>query len=59
MTLNEIIALREIQILLAVMGLFLVAALVAKVTHRNAYELIDLHRKIHEEEDRRRELQDR
>ena len=59
MILGEILALRDIQIPLAILGLFLLAALVAKVRHRNAYELIDLHRKIHEEEERRRELQDR
>ena len=59
MTLDEILVLREIQIPLAILGFFLIAALVVKVTHRNAYELIDLHRKIHEEEERRRELQDR
>jgi hypothetical protein len=52
-------ALHNIQIPLAILGFFLVAALVAKAKHRNVYELIDLHRKIHEEEEHRRELQDR
>lgn len=59
MTPSEILALREIQVPLAILGLFLLAALVVKVRHRNAYELIDLQRKMRKEQERRRDVQDR
>ena len=56
MTLSDILALREIQVPLAILGLFLLTALIVKVRHRNAYELIDLHRKIRKDEERRRDI---
>ena len=61
----------EYTVPLGIVLVFLVAAWIAKVRHYNAYELIDLHRRIREvrerdalfkqkrEERRNRELQDR
>lgn len=71
MTLTDVLAMTEYTVPLGILLVSLVAAYVAKKLHRSPYDLIDLHRRIHEERERdalfrqkreeraRRELQDR
>jgi len=68
---TDLLAMAEYTVPLGIVLVFLVAAWIARATHYNAYELIDLHRRIREErerdtlfkqkqeERRNRELQDR
>jgi hypothetical protein len=49
---TDLLAMTEYTVPLGIVLVFLVAAWIAKARHYSAYELIDLHRKIHEEQER-------